>query len=90
MQKGGFCNVKVWFLHAKNHTFAAQKGGFLQSIVIQIVTQHYFSHILFPLLASQFVIFCRLQPIVFVDDAGAMNRSPTPFGMFVAYILRNK
>ena len=73
MQKGGFCNVKVWFLHAKNHTFAAQKGVFLQSIVIQIVTQHYFSHILFPLLASQFVIFCRLQPIVFVDDAGAMN-----------------
>jgi len=46
MQKGGFCNVKVWFLHAKNHTFAAQKGGFSQSIVIQIVTQYYFSHLL--------------------------------------------
>ncbi len=49
MQKGGFCNVKVWFLHAKNHTFAAQKGGFSQSIVIQIVTQYCFSRILFPL-----------------------------------------
>jgi len=51
MQKGGFCNVKVWFLHAKNHTFAAQKGGFLQSIVIQIVTQYCFSHILFPIVS---------------------------------------
>ncbi len=84
MQKGVFCNVKVWFLHAKNHTFAAQKGGFSQSIVIQIVTQYCFSHVLFPLLALQFVIFCRLQPIVFVEDAGAMNRSPTPFGMHAA------
>ena len=84
MQKGGFCNVKVWFLHAKNHTFAAQKGGFLQSIVIQIVTQYYFSHILFPLFAFQFVIFCISKSVVFVDDAGAMNRSPTPFGMHAA------
>jgi hypothetical protein len=56
MQKGGFCNVKVWFLHAKNHTFAAQKGGFLQSIVIQIVTQYCFSHILFPPLVLQFIV----------------------------------
>ncbi|EGQ14263.1 hypothetical protein HMPREF9144_2195 [Prevotella pallens ATCC 700821] len=48
MQKGGFCNVKVWFLHAKNHTFVIQKGGFSQSIVIQTVTQYFFSHILFP------------------------------------------
>ena len=28
----------------------------------------------FPLFVLQSVIFCRLQPIVFVDDAGAMNR----------------
>ena len=27
----------------------------------------------FPPFALQFVIFCRLQPIVFVDDAGAKN-----------------
>ena len=26
-QKGGFCNVKVWFLHGKNHTFVIQKNG---------------------------------------------------------------
>ena len=44
----------------------------------------------FPLLASQSVIFCRLQPIVFVDDAGAMNRPPTPFGVHAAiYCVMN-
>ena len=28
LQKPYFCNVKTPFLHAKNHTFARQKGGF--------------------------------------------------------------
>ena len=27
-QKGGFCNAKRGFLHAKNHTFATQKPYF--------------------------------------------------------------
>ena len=27
-QKPYFCNAKTYFLHAKNHTFATQKGGF--------------------------------------------------------------
>ncbi len=27
-QKGGFYTPKVWFLHAKNHTFATQKPPF--------------------------------------------------------------
>ena len=48
--KRGFLQCKsMVFASPKNHTFAAQKGGFLQSIVIQIVTQYCFSHILFPL-----------------------------------------
>ena len=84
------CNAKRGFLHAKNHTFAAQKGGFLQSIVIQIVTQYYFSHILFPLFALQFVIFCRLQPIVFVDDAGTLNQPLRLSECTLLYILRNE
>ena len=32
MQKPYFCNVKTPFLHAKNHTFARQKGGFCFSL----------------------------------------------------------
>ena len=27
-QKGGFCNVKVWFLHYKNHTFKMQYSNY--------------------------------------------------------------
>ena len=27
-QKGGFCIVKVWFLHYKSMVFGVQKGGF--------------------------------------------------------------
>ena len=27
-QKGGFCNVKVWFLHTKSMVFARQKPYF--------------------------------------------------------------
>jgi len=27
-QKGGFCNVKVWFLHCKSMVFARQKPYF--------------------------------------------------------------
>ena len=29
--KTPFCITKRWFLNAKNHTFALQKGGFLKN-----------------------------------------------------------
>ena len=34
LQKPYFCNVKTPFLHAKNHTFARQKGGFLFFVIM--------------------------------------------------------
>ena len=33
-QKPYFCNAKTYFLHAKNHTFATQKGGFWKPLSI--------------------------------------------------------